>query len=95
LCSIIRFFSVTFNECGGIGLSLSLLKSQESSITFCLLFYYLSEFDLFIVDLTTGCRTIADTVVPVLVVDGLILPATNALTPLVVLDVGICFLGTG
>jgi len=59
------------------------------------LFYYLSEFDLFIVALTTGCRTTADTVVPVLVVDGLILPATNALTPLVVLDVGICFLGTG
>jgi len=53
--------------------------------------------NLFIVgvDLTIGCRTIADTVVPVLVVDGLILPATNELTPLVVLDVGICFLGTG
>jgi hypothetical protein len=48
------------------------------------------------VDLTIGCRTIADTVVPVpVVVDGLILPATNELTPLVVLDVGICFLGTG
>lgn len=42
-----------------------------------------------------GCRTIAETVVVPLVVDGFIPPVTNALIPLAVFDGGRFFLGDG